>query len=129
MQLFVAASRWEEAVALAESQQRRSKGKKGKGKGKQGEKGGKGKDRDQFQKLKDLGLAQVPRNGSFTCPYYNISSGCRFGDLCTLVHECPQCPGQQHPFHVHTPVTASERSAPTLYRSHPGLASLRPRTR
>ena len=37
-------------------------------------------------------------SGPRRCPFYNCSSGCRFGDQCKRKHACVEC-GQGHPWH------------------------------
>ena len=37
-------------------------------------------------------------SGPKRCPFYNCSSGCRFGDQCKHKHACVEC-GQSHPYH------------------------------
>ena len=37
-------------------------------------------------------------SGPRRCPFYNCSSGCRFGDQCKHKHACVEC-GQGHPWH------------------------------
>ena len=37
-------------------------------------------------------------NGPRRCPFYNCSSGCRFGDQCKHKHLCVEC-GKSHPWH------------------------------
>ena len=36
--------------------------------------------------------------GPKRCPFFNCSSGCRFGDQCKHKHACVEC-GQGHPYH------------------------------
>ena len=37
---------------------------------------------------KILKLCPVARGGVQVCKFYNSSTGCRFGDACTMKHEC-----------------------------------------
>jgi hypothetical protein len=79
----------------------KGKGKKGDGKGKgKGGKGGKSKGKMPDEEWCKLMSINNTRGGRRVCRFWNSSIGCTFGDACMDLHECLQCPGENHKFSI-----------------------------